>query len=165
MNLLSILSVAWIYSSYCAASSDAQNLQRRDSTCSLGIGRQFATTIWDATVYNVPQAQRQDFDIIGTLRNAPMDKGQNLTLTSTSIPAITITNIDNAVVFDYDTQDLNASISDVNTGKTKVRLSFELAGGAKWTTDNCTAGSVVISAGRESWSCEFACPLSSAKEL
>lgn len=94
-----------------------------------------------------------------------MDKGQNLTLTSISIPAITITNIDNAVVFNYDSQELNASISDVNTGKTKVQLSFELAGGTKWTTDNCTAGSVVISAGRESWSCDFPCSLVSAKEL
>lgn len=59
-------------------------------------------------------------------------------------------------MFDYASADVNASVSSVETGKTKVRLGFEM-GGKKWTTDNCTAGSVVISAGRESWSCDFEC--------
>jgi hypothetical protein len=94
-----------------------------------------------------------------------MDKGQNITVVPASIPQITITNIDNAVVFDYNSQELNASISDSNTGKTKVELSFEVKGGAKWTTKNCTAGLVTISAGRESWTCNFACTIVSAKEL
>jgi hypothetical protein len=161
VNSLVILSTA---SSHALTQSHSL-FPRATSTCSLGIGRQFGSVDWDITVYNVPEPQRQDANIIGTLRNAKMDKGQNLTLTPATLSQLTITNIDNAVVFSYDSQELNASISDVNTGKTKVNLSFEVSGGAKWTTANCTAGSVVISAGRESWSCNFPCTITSTKEL
>jgi len=49
---------------------------------------------------------------------------------------------------------------------TKVDLSFEIKDtGVKWTTADCGAGNTIFSAGIESWSCDFACDLSAAKEL
>lgn len=93
-----------------------------------------------------------------------MALGQNMTLKAGSLSTLTVMNLDNAVVFDYGSAELNASIVSLDTGKTKVRLGFELDG-ASWTTDNCTAGSVVISAGRESWSCDFSCAVGGKREL
>jgi hypothetical protein len=141
--------------------------RQSSGTCSLGIARQSGTVSWDVTVYNVPQPERQINNIIATVTNTPMDIGQSINITSIAEP-ITITNIDNAPVFDYDSQELNVSVSSVDTGLTKVKLQFEIPSvDLTWTTDNCTAGSVVVSAGRESWSCDFACSfgVSKLKEL
>lgn len=48
-------------------------------------------------------AQRQDWNIIATLRNQNLGKGESITvLTSAGVPqAITITNVDDAPVFEY----------------------------------------------------------------
>jgi hypothetical protein len=113
----------------------------------------------------VPQPLRQDINIIAKLKNAKMDKGQSITV-SWPAQAITITNIDNAPVFDYDVPEVRAPITDPNTGKTKVKLQFESKdANVKWTSDDCGAGNVVLSGGRESWSCDFPCTVSQAKEL
>ena len=142
-----------------------QNAPRSDGTCSIGIGRESWTTTWDVTVYNVPQPLRQDINIIATLKKAEMDKGQSITV-SWPAQAITITNIDNAPAFDYDVPEVRAPIADPNTGKTKVQLQFEIKdANVKWTSDDCSAGNVVRSGGRESWSCNFPCTVSQAKEL
>ena len=96
-----------------------------------------------------------------------MDKGQSITVTNAPQP-ITITNVDNAPVFDYsDTTSIIAPIADPNTGKTKVKLQFDIPdANLTWTTDDCYAGDVVLSGGRESWSCDFPCSYSvAAKEL
>jgi hypothetical protein len=106
--------------------------------------------------------------VIGTLRNTEMLKGQSITVSTQSIPSITITNVDNAPVFDYDVPALKAQITELGDtlGKTKVQLKFEMGGGSgansSWTTDDCYAMDVVMSAGRESWSCDFPCDLSNA---
>lgn len=96
-------------------------------------------------------------NVIATLKNAEMDKGQSITVTG-PIP-ITITNIDNVPVFDYDVEALNQSWSDPSVGSTKVELNFSVQGGGNWTTEtgSCAPGSVVWSAGIESWSCDFPC--------
>ena len=89
-----------------------------------------------------------------------MDKGQSIT-----VSGITITNVDNAPVFDYDVPELRAPLDDPANGVTKVQLEFQL-GSTKWTTDDCGAGNVIWSAGRESWSCDFACgSVTAAREL
>lgn len=88
-----------------------------------------------------------------------MDKGQSITIQS-SASAITITNVDNKPIFDYDSQELNASITDPATGQTKVKLEFEMAtGNVTWTTDDCYAANVIFSAGLEGWSCDFPCSI------
>ena len=127
-------------------------LNSRDtSTCSLGIGRLIGSISWDVTVYNVPQALRQDVNIVTTAQSQQMDKGQSIT-----VNGITITNVDNAPIFDYDVPELRAPIADPANGVTKVQLDFEM-GSTKWTTDDCSPGNVIFSAGRESWSCDFPC--------
>jgi len=144
-------------------------LHERQSTgtCSIGIGRLFGDINWGITVYNVAAADRQDFNIIATMQNAVMDKGQSITVTG--VPqAITITNVDNAAVFDYDVPELRAPITDPDNGLTKVQLDFEIKdAGLKWSTDDCYAGSVIFSGGWESWSCDYACNLTApaVKEL
>lgn len=71
------------------------------STCSIGIGRQSGSESWDLTVYDVAQAaQRQDWNILTTLKNQVMGKGESITVAS-SAGAITITNVDDAPAFDY----------------------------------------------------------------
>lgn len=133
---------------------------RDTSTCSLGIGRVAGSISWDITVYNVPQAARQDDHIVATAKNQIMDKGQSVT-----VNGITITNKDNAPVFDYDVQELRAPLSDPANGVTKVELDFVM-GDTKWTTADCWAGNIIFSAGRESWSCDFPCGSSQvAREL
>ena len=120
---------------------------------------------WDLTVYNVPQASRQTVNIIATMSNAVMDKGQSLNIT-TPLQTIGITNIDNAPVFDYDIPELKAPLADPKNGITKIQLQFEVpAENLKWTTDDCSAGNTIFSAGRESWACDFPCTIASAKEL
>ena len=109
---------------------------------------------WDVTIYNVPQPERQDVNIVGTATFVPMDKGQSITVTGP--PTVTITNVDNAPVFTYDIPELQAPIADPSNGLTKVQLKFE-SGNNTWTTDDCGAGNVIFSAGRESWSCDFVC--------
>jgi len=95
-----------------------------------------------------------------------MDKGQSITVSSGVPNAITITNVDNAPVFDYDEAVLVAPLDGVGNGLTKVDLSFEIKDtGVNWTTADCGAGNTIFSAGIESWSCDFACELTSAKEL
>ncbi|KAH6718627.1 hypothetical protein BKA61DRAFT_731234 [Leptodontidium sp. MPI-SDFR-AT-0119] len=155
MKLNAVLSVATISSSCCAASQE-ENLEKRAGTCSIGIGRQFADVSWDVTVYNVPQPKPQDVNIVATLRNAKMDKGESL---SVSWPphTINITNVDNAPVFTYNEPNLKGSFVDFGPGETKVELQFQV-GTTKWTTENCSASSVVFSAGREGWACNFPCP-------
>ncbi|KAH6663024.1 hypothetical protein B0J14DRAFT_662387 [Halenospora varia] len=169
MKLSAVFNIAWVYISLCAASEDTQNLQRDASeseltsratagTCSLGIARNAGDRFWDVTVWNVPQPQRQDVNIIAGLKNAAMDKGQSITVTGTGgLQPITITNVDNVPAFDYISSELRANWADPKVGITKVALKFEQPGGnLTWTTENCWAGSVVNS-GRESWSCDFAC--------
>lgn len=134
--------------------------------CSIGIGRFSGTTLWDITVYNVPQPLRQDVNIVTTLKNVPMAEGESITVSKDVPQAITITNVDNKPVFDYDIPELKAPIADPNNGKTQVQLKFEIKdAGLSWTSDNCGAGNVIYSAGIESWSCDFACPQTSTKEL
>lgn len=96
-----------------------------------------------------------------------MDKGQSITIQSPA-SAITITNVDNKPILDYDSQELNASFSDPATGQTKVKLSFVMASGNHtWTTDDCYGANVIFSAGLEGWSCDFPCSIEAvqAKEL
>ncbi|KAE8454586.1 hypothetical protein EG329_000209 [Mollisiaceae sp. DMI_Dod_QoI] len=176
MKFFAVPIIAVFYSACCAAEPAVENIQERNvqnnerdstGTCSIGIARWFGSISWDVTVYNVPQPLRQDNNIIATLTNAEMDKGQSITIQSPA-SAITITNVDNAPVFDYDIPELKASISDPATGQTQVKLEFVLANGNHtWSTDDCYAGSVVFSAGLESWSCDFPCSIepAQAKEL
>jgi hypothetical protein len=112
------------------------------------------TINWDATIYNVPSAERQTVNIVGTATFVSMDKGQSMTVTGP--PTVTVSNVDNAPVFTYDVPELQAPISDPSNGLTKVELSFE-SGNTTWTQDDCYPGNVIFSAGRESWSCDFAC--------
>jgi len=115
----------------------------------------------------VPAAERQDINIIATVQNAVMDKGGSVTVSSGVPQPITITNVDNAPVFDYDVEVLQAPLDNPDVGITKVQLAFEVEGGVKWTTEDCWAGSVIFSAGWESWSCDFACnyTVTSSREL
>jgi hypothetical protein len=116
-------------------------------------------------VYNVAQSERQDFNIIATMKNAQMDKGQNVTVKS-PLPDIIITNVDNTPTFSYDKPELVAPISDPANGVTKVLLHFDIPGAKlNFTTESCGAGSVIYSAGRESWSCDFPCTISPLREL
>ncbi len=87
-----------------------------------------------------------------------MDKGQSITVRGPE--SVTITNVDNTPAFDYDIPTLQADFTLDSTGKTKVKLDFVSSGNVTWTTDDCWAGSVVWSAGLESWSCDFACGFS-----
>jgi hypothetical protein len=138
------------------------SIQQRASsaTCSIGIARIFGDINWDITVYNCPASDRQDINVISTLPNAVMDKGQSVTVSSGVPHPITITNVDNAPVFNYDIQDLKAPLDNPDVGMTKVQLTFEIKDvGLKWTTKDCWAGSVIFSAGWESWSCNYACNL------
>ncbi|KAK0100156.1 hypothetical protein ONS95_008495 [Cadophora gregata] len=142
----------------CCAASKEDNLEKRAGTCSVGIGRQFADVHWDVTIYNVPQPKPQDVNIIATLRNAKMDKGESLSVSwASNTKSINITNIDNAPVFTYNEPNLKGSFVDYEPGKTKVELQFQV-GTTKWSTDDCEASSVVFSAGREGWACNFPCP-------
>jgi hypothetical protein len=133
--------------------------QRANSgTCSIGIARIFGDINWDLTVYNVPASDRQDFNIIATMQNAVMDKGESITVTTGIPQPIKITNVDNAPAFDYDVQVLQAPLNNPDPGLTKVQLTFEIEeAGLKWTTEDCSAGNVIFSAGWESWSCDYAC--------
>jgi len=139
------------------------------STCSIGIARVFGDINWDITVYNIEAANRQDINIIASPKNQVMDKGQSITIKDGVPQPITITNVDNAPVFDYDIEDLKAPLDNPDPGLTKVQLTFEIEeAGLKWTTKDCWAGSVIFSAGWESWSCDYACNLTStasAREL
>jgi hypothetical protein len=100
------------------------------------------------------------------MANANMGKGDSITVTQGVPHPITITNVDNAPVFDYDVPELRANMADPQTGLTKVQLKFEIPDQKlSWTSADCGAGSVVFSAGIESWSCDFACQTPSAKEL
>lgn len=79
--------------------------------CSIGIGRVSFRDTWDLTVYNVPLSEkRQDWNVITTLKKQPMSKGETITIpTSAGVSqAITISNVDNAPVFDYDVPELRA---------------------------------------------------------
>lgn len=92
-----------------------------------------------------------------------MDKGDSITVNGPQ--DITITNVDNAPAFTYDKPDLVAPLDNPDTD-TKVQLKFKIEGtDTTWTTANCSAQSVVWSAGRESWECEFPCTLQAPKEL
>ena len=120
---------------------------------------------WDITVYNVPQPQRQDVNIIATLKNAHIGKGESVTVQSPA-KAITITNVDNAPVFAYATSVVKASFADPQTGVPKVQLRFDIKdGNVTWTTDDCGTVNVAFSAGREGWTCDFPCSISLEKEL
>ncbi|TVY20646.1 hypothetical protein LARI1_G004554 [Lachnellula arida] len=182
MQLSASFALALLSSSLCAASEKytaravgsptnrtaPHSSLPRDSAvnCSIGIARWSGTTLWDVTVYNVPQPQRQDTNVMATLKNQNMGKGANMTVSDGVPSPITISNVDNAPVFDYNTQDIRAPVADPDTGRTKVQLRFDIPGeGYSWTTDDCGAGSVVYSAGIESWSCDFPCAAASAKEL
>ena len=84
-----------------------------------------------------------------------MDKGQSMTVSGPS-STITITNVNNAPAFNYDVPELQAPLDDPANGITKVQLNFQY-GSTNWTTADCWPGNVIFSAGRESWSCDFAC--------
>jgi hypothetical protein len=143
--------------------------QRSNSgTCSIGIARIYGDINWDLTVYNCAASERQDFNIIATVKNAVMDKGESITVTSGIPQPIKITNVDNAPPFDYDIQLLQAPLDNPDVGMTKVQLTFEIEeAGLKWTTSDCSAGSVIFSAGWESWSCDYACnyTMTASREL
>jgi len=158
---LSVVSIAVLaYSSFCTALPNAEEKTKRDTsgTCSIGIARLIGRTSWSTTIYNVAQEFRQDLNVIATLKNAEMAKGDSITVPG-PLP-ITITNIDNAPAFDYDISVQNQSWSGPGFGDTKVELSFSVVGkNQTWTTETgeCGAGSVVWSGGIESWSCDFEC--------
>lgn len=134
-------------------------------TCGIGLGRESGSVLWDVTVYNVAQPFRQDINVVATLKNAHMDKGQTITVPN-PIGDITISNVDNAPVFPYILGDLKAPLDDPWEGKTRVKLNFEMkSAGLKWSTDDCGPGSVIFSAGRESWTCDFPCSVSATREL
>lgn len=186
MKLSTASSTALIYSSVCAALEGAQEsvlptpalklgtpkansntrfpkrdlepelelAERSGNTCSIGIGRVSGSINWDATIYNVPQAERQNVNIVGTATFVSMDKGQTMTVTGP--PTVTVTNVDNAPVYTYNEPELMAPLSDLANGLTKVELHFS-SGNTNWTIADCGAGNVIFSAGRESWSCDFAC--------
>jgi hypothetical protein len=138
---------------------------RASTSCSIGIGRVANSISWDVTVYDVPQSQRQDVNIIGKFKNQIMDKGQSVTLDV--LDGIKITNVDNAPPFNYDNATIIAPLSAPTNGLTKVDLAFEM-GSTTWnTTSDCWPASVVFSANRESWSCDFECGSASkaAREL
>ena len=114
-------------------------------------------------MYNVPQALRQDVNIVATLPSTLMDKGDSITVPGPI--AITITNVDNTPVFNYDVPELQAPVSDYNPtfGDTKVQLDFAIPdGNVTWSTDDCWPGNVIMSGGVESWSCDFPCSISVA---
>lgn len=97
-------------------SSDLALLTTRNhsatTNCSIGIGRVSFRDNWDLTVYNVPlSAQRQDYNIIATLKRQPIGKGESITVpTSAGVPqAITISNVDNAPVFTYNVPELRSN--------------------------------------------------------
>jgi len=171
MKLPVALSAAFIYTC-CAALEETNNLnvespeiapRAGSGTCSIGIGRMIGHVNWYVTLYSVPQAERQDVDIIATLKNAHMDKGDSITVNGP--PDITITNVDNAPVFNYDIPVLKEPLNNPDT-LTKVKLQFEIKDtNVKWDTDDCWASSVVYSGAWESWSCDFSCTLPHAKEL
>lgn len=74
------------------------------STCSIGIGRVAGSPEWDLTVYNVAQAaQRQDWNILTTMKAQVMGKGDSITVPASENVAqeIRITNVDDAPAFDY----------------------------------------------------------------
>jgi len=170
MKLSAAFSVALVYGSSCAALKGIQNLnvespeivpRAGSGTCSIGIGRESGSVRWDVTVYNVPQSQRQDVNIISTLTYAHMDKGDSITVKGPS--DITITNVDNAPVFNYDIPDLKAPLDNPNAF-TKVKLQFKM-GDTTWDTGDCGAANVAFTAGREGWSCDFPCTFASQREL
>ncbi|TVY39333.1 hypothetical protein LOCC1_G008517, partial [Lachnellula occidentalis] len=164
MKLSTNLAVALVTSSLCAASENLLPTRDAAVNCSIGLARWSGTTIWTLTVYNVPQALRQDNTVIATLKNQNMGLGDSITVSDGVAHPITITNVDNVAAFDYDTQDVRASMTDPETGRTKVKLGFEIKETeTSWTTDDCGAGSVVYAAGIESWSCDFTCVAAGAK--
>jgi len=100
------------------------------------------------------------------MMNANMGKGDSITVSQGVPQPITITNVDNAPVFDYDVPELRAPVADPNTGKTVVQLKFDIPDAKySWTTADCGAGNVVWSAGIESWTCDFPCNAAPTKEL
>jgi len=164
MKLSVTLSAALLYSSTCAAvlkAGSPEVVPRDSTTCSIGIGRDLNSLNWDVTVYNVPQPLRQDVNIVSTLKHAFMDEGGSITVKGPS-QDIKITNKKNTPVFDYSKPDLVAPL-DNQDAETKVLLNFEM-GDTTWDTSSCSPNNVVF-ASRESWSCDFPCTLSSAKEL
>ncbi|EKD13203.1 hypothetical protein MBM_08646 [Drepanopeziza brunnea f. sp. 'multigermtubi' MB_m1] len=149
------------------------DLTKRDTkTCSIGLGRQFASVYWDVTIFNTTQALRLDANIVATARNARMDVGESISLSwppGAQSYTLKVTNLDNAPVLAYNLPDVKGDGRGFEMGATKVRLQFEVVAaeagegvGRKWTTDEgeggCGASSVVFSGGREGWTCEFACP-------
>jgi len=167
MKLSAVLPVVVASISACAAFEEAPNQPRAaKETCSIGLGRESGSVLWDITVYNCPQPERQDENIIGTMKNAHMDKGQTITVQNSVVGDISITNVDNAPVYTYILTELHAPLDDPAMGRTKVDLNFEIKSqGVKWTTADCGPGSVIFSGGRESWTCNFPCTIAAAKEL
>lgn len=99
------------------------------------------------------------------MRNVPMDKGKTITVQN-PIGDIKVTNVDNTPVFPYILEELKAPLDDKWMGKTRVKLDFEMeSADLKWSTDDCGPGSVVFSAGRESWTCDFPCSVPATREL
>ncbi|KAH8593810.1 hypothetical protein B0O99DRAFT_626225 [Bisporella sp. PMI_857] len=177
MKLSTASLVALSYSACCAALGEIKELERKSidnreaakkdntGTCSIGIGREMNSINWDITVYNVPQLQRQDVNIIATLKHVPMPKGGSVTVPSPA-KAITITNVDNAPVFTYDEPVIKAPFLDPKTGVTNVELKFEIKdGNVTWTSDDCGPVNVAFTGGREGYSCDFPCTVSLEREL
>ncbi|KAJ4387588.1 hypothetical protein N0V93_008183 [Gnomoniopsis smithogilvyi] len=148
------LSAALLLPVFCATQAPATN-------CSIGIGRVSFSNMWDLTVYNVPlSAQRQDWNIIATLKKQSMGKGESITIpTSAGLSqAITISNVDNAPVFDYDMPELRADWEEPSYGLTKTLLNFSIPDAKySWTTQDCGATNVIYSGGFEGWTCDFPC--------
>ncbi|KAG9239838.1 hypothetical protein BJ878DRAFT_530562 [Calycina marina] len=147
--------------------ADSQILDNRATastntqSCSLGIGRVQDSPYWDVTVYNIPQAARQDVNIIAKATNQFMPKSGSITISPSSLALpITITNIDNAPTFTYDEPALKAPVVGGEVGTPKVELMFvvgEGQGNTTWTTAGCWAVNVAFTAGIEGWSCDFPC--------
>lgn len=102
----------------------------------------------------MPASLRQDVNVVGTATFVSMDKGQSMTITGP--PTVTVTNVDNAPAFAYDVPELRQALDAPGSGTTTVLLSFE-SGNTTWSTDDCYPANVIFSAGREGWSCDFAC--------
>ncbi|KAI9050783.1 hypothetical protein LZ554_004902 [Drepanopeziza brunnea f. sp. 'monogermtubi'] len=136
---LSVGTFFCISSSMCTAlgmemEKSSLDLPKRDTkTCSLGLGRQFASVYWDVTIFNAAQALRQDANIVATARNARMDVGESLSLSwppDTQSYTLKVTNLDNAPVLAYNVPEVKGDGRGFEMGATKGLL--DLGGVLNW---------------------------------
>ncbi|KAJ5047165.1 uncharacterized protein L3040_003007 [Drepanopeziza brunnea f. sp. 'multigermtubi'] len=123
---LSVGAFFCISSSMCIAlemEKSSLDLTKRDTkTCSIGLGRQFASVYWDVTIFNTTQALRLDANIVATARNARMDVGESISLSwppGAQSYTLKVTNLDNAPVLAYNLPDVKGDGRGFEMGATK----------------------------------------------